>query len=685
MDTVTNAAGCDSIITINLTINNSHVVTQSQLSCGSYTWALNGVTYAVSGVYSDTLTNVLGCDSIVNLDLTIGAPSTSTLNITACDYLNSPSGNYVWTTSGTYLDTVANVTGCDSIITTVLTIHNGSSSVQIATACDSYTWSLNNQLYTSSGTFLDTVTNTLGCDSIVSLSLTINNSSATSEIVTACDTFTWATNGVGYNMSGVYPVTFTNDAGCDSIVTLYLTINNSNSSTETISACGSYFWIANAVSYTSSGIYVSTLQNMNGCDSIATLNLTINTNSISSQTVSVCDSLSSPSGNYVWTSSGVYADTLINSQGCDSIISTNLTVNYSSITNDTVVSCGSYLWAKNSVTYLTSGTYTVTATSASGCDSISNLVLTINSLDSITQTETSCDSFMWVANGAVYTSSGTYTQTLTNVNGCDSLVTLNLTILNKSFTSETVVSCGDYTWSQNGILYQFSGTYVDTTVNSNGCDSIVTLNLTINTHSTFTLNESSCGVYTAPDGTVYSTSGQYFAVIANAVGCDSTITINLSVTIIDTSISFNGFELMANATGNYTYQWFDCSSGNSPIVGETKQTYTPTVNGSYLVEISDGICLESSSCLNITNVGLEELNLTGISIYPNPVSYQLKVTNDLGVNLEITLTDITGKILFTKETQEVLNSIDVNSLPSGFYLVKVRFENQVIVKKVSVR
>jgi hypothetical protein len=424
---------------------------------------------------------------------------------------------------------------------------------------------------------------------------------------------------------------------------------------------------------------------MNGCDSIATLNLTINTNSFSSQTVSVCDLLSSPSGNYVWTSSGVYADTLINSQGCDSIISTNLTVNYSSISNDTVVSCNSYLWTKNNVTYLSSGTYSVTTTVASGCDSISNLVLTINNSDSITQTEISCDSFMWVANGTVYTSSGNYSHTLTNVNGCDSLVSLDLSILNSTVSSETVVSCGDYTWSQNGTVYQLSGTYIDTTVNSNGCDSIVTLDLTINTNSAFTLNESSCGVYTAPDGSLYSTSGQYFAVIPNAVGCDSTITINLSVTNIDTSISFNGFELIANATGNYTYQWFDCSNGNLPIVGETMQTYTPSVNGDYLVEISDGICLEHSNCINLTNVGVEELSLTGISIYPNPVYNQLKVTNELGVNIEILLMDITGKILLTKETQEVLNSIDVTNLPSGFYLVKVRFENQVIVKKVSVR
>ena len=685
MDTVTNAAGCDSIITINLTINNSQAVTQSEQSCGNYVWPVNGTTYSASGVYSDTLTTVLGCDSVVNLNLTINSSNTSSHNITACDSLNSPSGNYVWTSSGTYIDTIPTVSGCDSIITTVLTIHNNTSSVQSATACGSYTWSANNQSYFSSGTYLDTVNNALGCDSVISLLLTINSNSATSVTVTACDAFTWATSGVGYNTSGVYPVTLTNVIGCDSIVTLNLTINNSNGSLETISACGSYYWVANGVSYTNSGTYMVSLQNLAGCDSIATLDLTINTSSSSSQTVSVCDSLNSPSGNFVWNTSGTYTDTLVNSVGCDSIITTNLTVNYSSVLNDTVVSCNSYLWLKNNVTYVSSGVYSVTVTNGTGCDSISNLLLTINNSDSITETETSCDSFSWVANGMVYTNSGIYSHTLTNASGCDSLVTLNLTILNSTLANETVLSCGDYTWGLNGITYQLSGTYIDTTVSSLGCDSIVTLNLTVNTASSNSLNESSCGVYTAPDGSFYSTSGQYIAVIPNSVGCDSTITINLSVTNIDTSVSVNGFILESNATGVFTYQWLDCINGNSPIVGATNQIYTPIVSGEYMVEISDGICLERSACINVTGVGVEEFYLEGISIYPNPAHSQLKVSNKLGLSLEISIMDITGKTIIIKETQEGLNNIDVTHLPSGFYLVKVKFENQVLIEKISIR
>jgi hypothetical protein len=680
--TILNSVGCDSIITLDLSIISTSSSVENVTACNNYTWASNGTSYTVGGQYLDTLVNTNGCDSLLTLNLTLNQTATGYQNITSCDYYISPSGNYSWSNSGTYLDTIANAFGCDSIVTTVLTILNSTSSIQSVTSCDSYTWSVNSQQYANSGTYLDTITNSLGCDSIISLLLTIKSSSATSETITACDSFTWTANGIGYTTSGVYPVTLTNAAGCDSVVTLNLTINHSNSSLETVSACGSYYWIANTVSYTNSGVYMSTLQNVNGCDSIATLDLTINTSSSSSQTVSVCDSLSSPSGSFVWTTSGIYMDTLVNNYGCDSIITTNLVVNYSSITNDTVVSCDSYFWIKNNVTYVSSGTYSITGISVGGCDSISNLMLTINNSDSVTQTVTSCDSFTWAANGNVYTSSGTYSHVLTNAVGCDSIVTLNLSILNSTVTVETVVSCGDYTWGLNGVVYPVSGTYVDTALNSNGCDSIVTLNLTINTNSTYTLNESSCGVYTAPDGSLYSISGQYIAVIPNSIGCDSIITINLTVTNIDTSVSVNGYMLSANATGSYTYQWLDCNNGNSSIIGATNQSYTPIANGDYSVEISNGICLESSNCINVTGLRIEKQDFIGVSLYPNPTYNEIYVDKGSNVELSIFIMDNMGKLVKSVVVNSQTTTIDFRAFSSGIYFVKMVTNKGLFVERV---
>jgi len=192
-------------------------------------------------------------------------------------------GNTYSSNNNTAIHTLVggSVNGCDSIVTLNLTINNNSNGTDIVSACDSYTW-IDNVTYTSSN---NTATHTLtganvnGCDSIVTLNLTINNSSAGTDIVSACNSYTWIDN-VTYtssNNTATHTLTGANVNGCDSVVTLNLTINNNTNGIDVISACNSYTWIDN-VTYTSSNstaTHTLTGGNVNGCDSIVTLNLTI--------------------------------------------------------------------------------------------------------------------------------------------------------------------------------------------------------------------------------------------------------------------------------------------------------------------------------------------------------------------------------------------------------------------------
>jgi hypothetical protein len=222
-DTLTNSTGCDSIITLNLTIKNSTSTTINQSACNSYTF--NNQTITQSGTYFNTLTNSVGCDSIITLNLTINQSSSSSLNQTACNSYTF--NNQTLSQSGIYFDTLTNSTGCDSIITLNLTIKNSTSTTINQSACKSYTF--NNQTITTSGTYLDTLTNSVGCDSIITLNLTINQSSSSSLNQSACNSYTF--NNQTITTSGTYLDTLTNSVGCDSIVTLNLTINNSNTAT----------------------------------------------------------------------------------------------------------------------------------------------------------------------------------------------------------------------------------------------------------------------------------------------------------------------------------------------------------------------------------------------------------------------------------------------------------------------
>ena len=120
----------------------------------------------------------------------------------------------------------------------------------------------------------------------------------------------------------MYTDTLTNSVGCDSIVTLNLTITSNSTSTTTATACDSLIW--NGTVYDSSGVYTDTLTNSAGCDSIATLNLTINNNHFLNKSFEICTGDSVVIGSSIYTSAGIYIDTLISNFGCDSIITTSI-------------------------------------------------------------------------------------------------------------------------------------------------------------------------------------------------------------------------------------------------------------------------------------------------------------------------------------------------------------------------
>ena len=269
------ANGCDSVVTLHLTINHSNTGIDEHIACDSYEW-IDGVTYTAStNEPTFTLTNAAGCDSVVTLHLTINHSNTGIDEQTACD-------SYTWIDGETYTAstneptfTLTNAAGCDSVVTLHLTINRSNTGIDEQTACDSYTW-IDGVTYTASTnepTF--TLTNVAGCDSVVTLHLTINHSNTSIDEQTACDSYTWI-DGITYTASTNEPTfTLTNVAGCDSVVTLHLTINRSNTGIDEQTACDSYTWIDGETYTASTNEPTFTLTNAAGCDSVVTLHLTM--------------------------------------------------------------------------------------------------------------------------------------------------------------------------------------------------------------------------------------------------------------------------------------------------------------------------------------------------------------------------------------------------------------------------
>lgn len=646
-------------------------------ACGSYTW-LDGINYTSSDtIATHIILNAGECDSIIHLHLTL-------LNTYAIDTVTS-CNSYTWIDSVTYTDenytamhVLTNSMGCDSLVKLNLTITN--TYFDTVTACDSYTWR-NGTTYTqSNSSLLDTSIVNGSCDSVFYLNLIINNTEFSREIFNACDSLTWR-NGVTYYSSTNAPKdTLINRNGCDSIVALNLTINNSQTVIDTVNACLFYTWSNGQIYLTSNNTATQSFINSYGCDSTVTLNLEIHYGTFGVDTQMVCDSLVWIDGNTYYTNNTTATYTLVggNSNGCDSVIILNLTVNGTHNT-DVIASCSSYTWL-DGVTYTSNNnTATHTTTNSLGCDSTVTLDLTIINPSNGTHVISACGSYTW--NGITYTvNNNTAQDTLVNSAGCDSIVTLNLTILNPTVFTDVITSCNAITWIDGNIYSASNNTATHVLVAANGCDSIVTLDFTLMPATTATDVVSSCTEFTWIDGITYNqtTNGPTFT-IGNAAGCDSVVTLDFTLLEVDTAVIRNYLTLTAQAT-NAAYQWIDCASGI--MTGETNANFTATVNGSYQVAVNQNGCVDTSACFSITNVGITNVSLQGITLYPNPTSDQLYINKGSNQKLDIVITNSNGSEVFRSISTSQITTVNMSQYATGMYVVTMKNELGVKVEQV---
>ena len=493
-----NAKGCDSLTTLNLTINQPTTATINKTVCSSYLW--HGTTYTTSGSYTFDSLNAKGCDSLTTLNLTINQPSTSTITKTTCS-------SYTWhgttyTTSGSYTFDSLNAKGCDSLTTLNLTINQPTTATISKTACSSFTW--HGTTYTTSGSYTFDSLNAKGCDSLTTLNLTINQPTTATITKTACSSYLW--HGTTYTTSGSYTYDSLNAKGCDSLTTLNLTINQPTTSITNAKLCSGASYTFNGSTYTKAGSYLIHLTNAVGCDSAATLILTKKDTTSSLTRDTICQGVSYLFNGNIYTTAGVYKSHLLNSAGCDSIATLVLAVKPSSnsITYDTICQGSSLLF--NGSIYTTSGTYIAHLANSIGCDSAAKLILTVKDSSSSTTKVSICKGTSYLFNGIVYSNAGTYYSHLSNSIGCDSAAILDLSLKDSSSSVTNASICEGDAFTFNGSNYTNQGTYKSHLTNAVGCDSIATLQLTINSKITPTISVSASATTIIPGKSVTFTS-----------------------------------------------------------------------------------------------------------------------------------------------------------------------------------
>ena len=684
------ARGCDSVVNLHLTVNpvksryETLDICRSELPYTYYDTIFHVGT--PSDLYVIHRQTSMGCDSVIYLTLNIRQSFGGSETVVVCEdelpivwhneliARGTPSGSYTFARHTQY--------GCDSIMVLNLVVNPVYRQMEDVTICDSelpYTWrDTTFEVGTRGGSYLFVKPSRGGCDSTVVLNLTVNPAYEATEDIAICESelpFTFIdTTFLPGSTSGDYTLHYTTRNHCDSIVNLHLTIYPTAETDDYITLCQNDFpFTYHEVVFpvgSQSQDHDFRLATEHGCDSLVHLHLTVNPIYNLETSAEICDSelpyhhndLDTTFG--IGTRTGDYRFRRITADGCDSVITLHLTVHPTYQENVAEVICQNdlpYEWRDTLFAIGTeSGVFTFSRNSVAGCDSVVTLALIVQpSYEQYETVDVCADGFPFTWRDTTFlagTTSGEFTFHRQTVRGCDSIVTLQLNVYPTYSQNESFAICESdlpYTWRDvtfpEGTI---SGIYTYERQSQHGCDSVVTLVLTVRPTFTQTfyaqICENALPYYYAQTDTTFgvgTTSGTYRFHYQNAFGCDSVVILNLAV-----HPYYEGEESLTICSSELPYYYerenrtfpVGTTSGDYPFAHHTSfgcdslwtlhLTVNPSYNQSELVQIcetelpyawrdtlfEEGTMSGSFTFHNQTHLGCDSTVILTLFVYPVP-------------------------------------------------------------------
>ncbi len=546
-----------------------------------------------AGEYENTFNTLDGCDSIVTTTISILPAINITQQSTTCDS----------SAAGVFFQYLSNPNGCDTVIQTTVNYFPADTTIITQLTCNSDSIGITTQI----------LTNQSGCDSVIITITTVTAPQDTTLLVqTTCDS----------SLIGASQHIETNQAGCDSLAIT------------TISMAPSDTTYVNGISCDSAliGITHTLYNNSMGCDSLV---ITTNVAGISDTTYlfsTSCDSASL----------GVFQTNYTTTQQCDSLVVTTITFSAQDSTFSTSSSCDPS----------EAGIFIRTLVNAFGCDSIVTTTITLLPSDTSDILSTTCDPAL----------AGVFTITLINQYGCDSTVTETITLLPSDATFLLGMTCKS----------SEAGMFITTHLNQYGCDSIVTLTVTLIPSDTTILSIKTC------DPTQV---GNIENLYIGQDGCDSIVIVATTLyplpqlNLVVTS-DFNGYgiscfgehdgSLEASIVGEDPFQY-------SWSTGDTTQSITGLGSGDYDVMITDANGCQASGSITLSQ---PEAFTIGFE-----VSQPDCFTNEDG---SITVLQSGGvlPVRYSKDGISYQSSPTFSDLPAGSYTISAFDANDCEVKEI---
>ena len=574
-DTLTTVNGCDSIVTLVLTVNKPYFHTRTEHVIEGNSVEFFGQQYSATGTYTHYGTTPTGCDSTSVLQLIVHPLVDTTVVIcsTELPYLWENKWNGSVTplyAAGIYRNDTTYVNSERMFYGLQLIVNQPTDTTIYREICEGSIYNFNGRELTTSGQYRDTIRNANGCDSVMILHLNVLKKYYNIINRTIYEGDTVIFRGETYSAAGVYPVRLTSSFGCDSIIELRLAVNRLFD--DSISVCANalpYIWHGKLIY--ESGIYRDTVLGMDNKESVIGIKINVLPTSRKEEAIqfSMCEGDSYKFGDRMLTQQGIYYDTLTAANGCDSIVMLSLTVlptNYYSEVRR-IFEGDSVLF--NGVWYKESGVYEYRQTNANGCTDTYQMILSVLKSFYTDTTAVICDKdlpFIW--RGYEYNESGDYSLPISWTDSSRVVKTLHLTVSPSYYAEQNISLCSGDTVLFRGHKFFQSGEFLDVIPSKNGCDSII--KYIVSVHPTF---DKLIDIHISDKepfdfhGRMLTRTGKYEWTGKTVNGCDSVEHLNL--TVHPSFFQSDTIDICQSDEENYPYVWKD---ENGRIIGTYSRT-----------------------------------------------------------------------------------------------------------------
>jgi PKD repeat protein len=411
----------------------------------------------------------------------------------------------------------------------------------------------------------------------------------------------------------------------------------------------------------------------------------------------ICDGDTYVLGNNFYTTGGTHTSYLTGIKGCDSIVELNLYIKPVYTTQNPQNICDGEYYIIGSSNYNTSGVYSDILIAQNGCDSSVTTNLTVEPLLNGTYNIDICFGDSLLVGGNIYYTTGVYFDTLPNLNTCDSLIESNLNVFSYSFSNNNPTICAGQYFEVGQSTYYNTGIYTDVLQNINGCDSVVTTEILVNpTYENQQYINLCEGDSLQVGQNFYNTSGTYVDSFNTINYCDSVIYTNLFVENPTTIIIANPPLLELTITNGLLPYSYEVGNQNGIIMTSTNNStptayITPIENGMYYFIVIDGLgCVADTVYydVNFVNTNIQEIDITNLKIFPNPSKdiFNITFTSKTIQDLKVRVLNVIGEEIISIELEQFIGEyteqLNLKENAKGIYFLEIETNDGIVNKKL---